>query len=72
MIWRYVDNLAIGVPHYLVMDVRLAWEPREGLEFAVVGQNLLDNHHLEFLDVLALTPSTEVPSGVYGMVTWRY
>ncbi|MBN1589884.1 MAG: TonB-dependent receptor [Pirellulales bacterium] len=69
MIWRYVDNLAVGVPHYLTMDVRLAWEPRDGLEFALVGQNLLDNHHLEFAD--SFTTVTEVPSGVYGMVSWR-
>ncbi|NLE38580.1 MAG: TonB-dependent receptor, partial [Pirellulaceae bacterium] len=69
MIWRYVDTLAVGVPHYLVMDVRLAWEPRRGLEFAVVGQNLLEKHHLEFFD---FSGSTEVPAGVYGMVTWRH
>ncbi|MBN1591274.1 MAG: TonB-dependent receptor [Pirellulales bacterium] len=69
MIWRYVDNLPVGVPHYLVMDVRLAWEPRDGLEFSVVGQNLLDNHHLEFID---FSGATEVPSGAYGMVTWKY
>jgi len=70
MILRYVDNLAIGVPHYCVMDVRLAHEFQNGLEVAIVGQNLFDNHHLEFVDLLNL--STEVPQGVYGMVTWRY
>jgi iron complex outermembrane receptor protein len=70
MIWRYVDRLPAGVPHYLVMDVRLAWQPRDGLEIAVVGQNLLENHHLEFVDTFSSV--TEVPSGVYGMVTWRH
>jgi iron complex outermembrane receptor protein len=69
MILRCVDSLPIGVPRYFVMDARLAWEPRRGLEFAVVGQNLLENHHLEFAD--AFTTVTEVPPGVYGMVTWR-
>jgi len=69
MIFRYVDRLAIGVPRYFVMDVRLGWEPRENLELAVVGQNLLDDHHIEFIDSFG---STEVPSGVYGMITWRY
>ncbi|MBN1591275.1 MAG: TonB-dependent receptor, partial [Pirellulales bacterium] len=70
MILRYVDNLAIGVPHYLVMDVRWAWEPRDGLEFALVGQNLFDDHHPEFVDP-SLSSATEVPSGFYGMVTWK-
>jgi iron complex outermembrane receptor protein len=70
MIWRYVDYLPGGpVPRYLVMDVRLAWEPREGFEVAVVGQNLLDNHHLEFARAAGVT---EVQSGVYGMLSWRY
>jgi len=69
MIWRYCDRLPVGVPHYFVMDVRLAWQPSDSLEVAVVGQNLLDNHHPEFYDFSGVT---EVPSGVYGMLTWRY
>ncbi|HLA83678.1 MAG TPA: TonB-dependent receptor plug domain-containing protein [Thermoguttaceae bacterium] len=69
VIGRYVDNLASGIPHYFVMDVRLAWLPRENLEIAAVGQNLLDDHHPEFTD---FGIATEVPSGVYGMVSWRY
>jgi iron complex outermembrane receptor protein len=69
-IFRYVDYLLAGpVPSYLVMDVRLAWEPRDGLEVAVVGQNLLDNHHLEYG---SFGDTTQVQSGVYGMVSWRY
>ena len=70
MIWRYVDNLPIGIPHYLVMDMRLAWQPTDHMEVSLVGQNLLDNHHYEFYDYRF--PATEVPSGVYGMVTWRH
>lgn len=70
VIGRYVDNLAVGVPHYFVMDVRLARQFGAGLEMALVGQNLLENHHLEFVDVSG--PDTQVQSGVYGMVSWRY
>jgi len=71
MIWRYVDNLpALGVPNYLVMDVRLAWLPSKNLEVAVVGRNLLDEEHPEFT-TRSLYPS-DVQRGVYGMVTWRY
>ena len=42
---------------------------RRGFEAAVVGQNLLDSHHLEFFG--AGTPATEVDRGVYATVTWR-
>jgi iron complex outermembrane receptor protein len=71
MDWRYVDNLAyLGVPSYLVMDVRLAWLPSDNLELAVVGRNLLDEKHQEF-DTRGIYVS-EVQEGVYGTLTWRY
>ncbi|MBN1588950.1 MAG: TonB-dependent receptor [Pirellulales bacterium] len=69
MIWRYVDNLPAGNPHYLVMDIRLAHEFSNGMEAAIVGQNLLDNHHGEFTNYGTIS---EVQSGVYGMLSWTY
>ena len=72
---RYVDCIpAMNVPSYLTMDIRFAWRPRQHLEFAVVGQNLLQPHHYEFGPTWQ-NPGieiTEVPRGVYGTVTWRY
>jgi iron complex outermembrane receptor protein len=47
------------------MDLRLAYRPREHIELAVVGQNLLDSQHLEY------GYSASVPRGIYGTVTWR-
>ena len=82
MIWRYVDSLAgfemygavlPGSPSYNVMDIRLAWDARPGMEVAVVGRNLLDLAHYEApSDSYLGTVHTEVPASVYGMVTWRY
>jgi iron complex outermembrane receptor protein len=67
---RYSDSLAIGVDSYLVMDLRLGWRPKENLEFAVVGQNLFDSSHLEGIESSSI--STEVQSGVYGMISLGY
>jgi len=77
---RYVDRLsgidsATGapaqVPAYITMDLRLAWRPRKHLELAIVGQNLLQDHHQEFpSDVHSY--ATEVPRGVYSTITYRY
>ena len=54
------------------MDVRLAWKPRENLEFAVVGQNLLDNQHPELgTSPLVRSPLVEVERSAYGMVTLK-
>ena len=73
-ILRYVDNLpALGVPDYITMDLRLAWQPNKHLEFTVIGRNLFDDHHLEFVEVPTLNYyGTEVRRSVFGKATWRY
>jgi iron complex outermembrane recepter protein len=68
---RYVDGLsALQIPGYMAMDARLAWQPRESLELAVVGRHLLDASHYEYI-VPNFYPS-EVLSEVYASVTWRH
>ena len=71
VIVRYVDNLSGFVPSvksYTTLDVRLGWKPRENLELAVVGQNLLDEHHPENGGGIPV----EVERGIYGMATWKF
>ncbi len=71
LIGRYVDNLpAVGVASYVTMDLRLGWRPTQHFEWAVVGRNLLDDRHAEFVDVLAGTVGTEVQAEVYTTLTW--
>jgi iron complex outermembrane recepter protein len=74
MSWRYVDALlSLEVPSYITMDLRLAYQPNKHLEFAVIGRNLLDDHHLEFREVPPIYfYGTEVQRSVYGKVTYRY
>jgi iron complex outermembrane recepter protein len=72
---RYIDRLiTLEVPSYITMDLRLAWRPRQHLEMALVGQNLLQAHHWEFAGDSVKSPAyaTEVCRGVYGTFTWRY
>ncbi|MCP4686903.1 MAG: TonB-dependent receptor, partial [Desulfobacterales bacterium] len=73
-IWpRYVDDLAgAGVRRYLTADIRLGWRPSRNLAFSLVGRNLLEGDHLEFLDSLTPVLSTGVERGVYGKVVWRF
>jgi iron complex outermembrane receptor protein len=67
---RYVSDLPErGVENYCTFDARLGWRPFDGLEFALVGQNLFDGHHLEFTPELINTTPTEVARAVYGKVT---
>jgi len=69
---RAVESLASqDIPGYVTLDARVAWRPSTRFEFAVVGQNLLDDHHPEFPSLFTIQ-ATEVERGVYGKATWRY
>lgn len=59
------------VPAFTTMDVRLAWKAYPSLELSLVGQNLLANQHLEYMDEGFIIP-TGIPRGVYGKVTWGF
>lgn len=70
---RYVDALGdLGVPSYVSLDLRLAWEPRKNLELALVGQNLLDDRHPEFGSDSLRIQRAEIQRGFYGKITFRF
>jgi len=66
-IWRRVSSLpAQGTPVYSSLNARAAWRPWGPLEVAIVGRDLLQDHHAEF------GGGTEVERSVYGEVAWRF
>jgi iron complex outermembrane receptor protein len=70
---RFVDGLpALKLQEYFSLDLRLAFHPRPNLEFAVVGQNLLDRRHGEFNRSPGFPANMEIPRGVYAKVTWNF
>ena len=77
-ILRYVDQVpfdapAVNVPDYITMDLQLTWQPSRRLEVAVIGRNLLDNHHYEFSTTPPLPGGvTEVERTVFAKATYRY
>ncbi len=76
LIGRYADNLSgftPGIKSYVTMDARLAWKPRENLEFAIVVQNILDSHHPELgTSPVVQSPLVEIERGIYGKITWEF
>jgi iron complex outermembrane receptor protein len=71
LVWRYADHLpSQGVNSYLTLDVHLGWRPLPPLTIAVVGQNLLTDHHAEFGG--GSSGITEIERSVYGKVVWRW
>jgi iron complex outermembrane recepter protein len=71
-IWmRYVDqivNMARGfetVPDYVTVDMRIGWSATDSLQLSLVGQDLLEDDHLEF-------GFRHVERAVYGKAVWRF
>lgn len=54
------------------MDVRLGWSPADNLEISIVGRNLLDSAHQEFVPAFVDTLPSQVERSVYGKITWRF
>ncbi|MBL0709412.1 MAG: TonB-dependent receptor [Colwellia sp.] len=74
-VWTYyVDRLKrtsmsydIVTPSYTSANIKLAWLPSDNLELSLVGQNLLDSHHPEFIAENFQIP-TEVERSIYAKI----
>jgi len=73
-IWvRHVSNLpAIAVPAYTAVDMRYAWKVRKDLELSLVGQNLFDSRHAEFVSDHMTTRNVELQRGAYVKAKWQF
>jgi len=78
---RYVSSLnfldtvsaqSIPIGSYLTLDARIAWKPWQQVEISLVGQNLLQAQHREFLSQQINTQATQVSRGMYGKVDWHF
>jgi iron complex outermembrane receptor protein len=65
----YVGRLSgLGISDYARADARLSWRPTRSWELSVVGQNLLQPRHLEFIWSYGLLQSTQVQRSVFGEI----
>lgn len=68
----YVDNLLeSNVDDYVRLDINLGGQINKALRFNVVGQNLLDDAHREFLPANDIN-AAEVERSVFGKLTWIF
>ncbi|HSH66500.1 MAG TPA: TonB-dependent receptor, partial [Bacteroidia bacterium] len=67
---RYVDVLTNRyVPSYVSIDLQIGWKLTKWLQLSIVGQNLLNKSHPEFIPS---SPSPrEIGRSVYGKITCR-
>ncbi|QPK62384.1 TonB-dependent receptor [Methylomonas sp. LL1] len=72
---RFVDELTIdrrSIPAYFTLDLRLGWHPHKDLELSLSGQNLLDNQHPEFSDILYIPVASQIQRGYLAQLSWRF
>jgi iron complex outermembrane receptor protein len=61
----------VKIDPYFSLTLRLGWRPRKDLEWSLVGANLLEGSHLEFVQE-AYTFPVEVERSLYGQVKWSF
>ena len=69
----FTDTLRSGnIPSYTRLDTGLTWRLAEALAMSVVGQNLVQDRHLEFLDDNGTVRATLIKRGAYAKLTWQF
>ena len=69
----FVDRLAAEqVPSYTRLDTQLIWRSTQRLEWSLVGQNLLQNLHVESNDIATSVQPSQVKRSVYAKFTWTF
>lgn len=71
--FRYVSSLYGGqVPSYTTLDARLTYRLRNGAEVSIVGSNLLEARHLEFIEPSYPAPASHVARTVSAQLRYRF
>ena len=60
------------IPSYTRVDTSFTWHCREGLSISLVGQNLVRDQHLEFIESSGASTSTLIKRSGYAKFTWRF
>jgi len=70
----YVSGVSsFKVADYARLDMRIGWRIADGLQFNLVGQDLLDPERHEFTSPTDVhTPAVDINRSVYGNIAWRF
>jgi iron complex outermembrane recepter protein len=75
----YVDPLRnqgplanVRIPAYTRVDSGITWKAGERFAVSVVGQNLAQDHHLEFDDVFGSLQPGQIKRSGYLKLTWQF
>lgn len=70
---RYVDSLPKqDIKAYVTFDAKLAWKVHKQLEVAVVGQNLMASHHIEYNPEILRISASQIERSILGKIVWNF
>ncbi|WP_419835996.1 TonB-dependent receptor plug domain-containing protein [Endozoicomonas atrinae] len=70
---RYVGkNKSADVDAYAALDMQLAHQFNEELEFSLVGKNIFESSRLEFNEYFTGLVATEIEESWYAQVQWKF
>ncbi|GJL77832.1 MAG: ligand-gated channel protein [Nitrospinaceae bacterium] len=70
-LFYYVSKNSVRkIPGYSRVDLRLGWRPTKSFELSLVGQNILDDSHLELTELLE--KPTETERSFYVKATYNF
>ncbi len=64
--------VAPAVPSYTRLDTNVIWQPRKEFSISLVGQNLVSDHHLEYLGPDQTEQSSLTKRSAYAKITWQF
>jgi iron complex outermembrane receptor protein len=72
--YNFIEGSAVPqkISSYTRLDSQLSWQFLEGCRLSIVGQNLVQDHHLEFIDWTQSTGSNLVKRSAYIEFTARF
>jgi iron complex outermembrane recepter protein len=63
---------AEAVPSYTRLDTNVIWQPRKRISISLVGENLLRDHHLEFIGPDQTEQSSLIKRSAYAKIAWQF
>jgi iron complex outermembrane receptor protein len=69
--YLFFDDFRYQIDDYFTLDIRLEWQITPKIEVSLVGQNLLEKSHVEYVQEAFGLP-TEVERSFYGKLTHQF
>ena len=54
------------------LDTNVIWQPSKRFSISLVGQNLLSDHHLEYIGPDQTEQSSLIKRSAYAKITWQF